>query len=392
MPTSKTTRTPTDRQEHHEFHFQGVWLPKEVLALMQDHTINGNDVIVLCLISAFSHGPHNSCWASNGYIAKACNVTDIHVSRTISKLAKVGLITTWQEKGRRHLVTNWINPVLALNKNVKPAKQKCLAEDTSLHSVSEKKLASLRKRPTPSGRAASNASVANDTFIPEDTQPSSKITEWARRLHTVVTDKLKLRRAWHRSNWEEAFRLLQKDVDGDVARIEEVLAWYEENPKLFRIVHAKYFRQQFHILEERMERDHKRKPPQVIITPDADEVVARLNPTNWPRGSGDQLASAVQRSLDAYRPFRKKINQVKDKKLTSFIRNIEWDLNRDAKRYVEKWFLRVLKQVKGWKEWNGDLSRYVFSPDHDMLKAEGEDLARKFGDKKAWKRLMEAIA
>lgn len=84
--------------------FKGVWIPAEVW-LSDELTIYEKAVFA----EIDSLDGENHCWASNEYLAKFCKMSEVTISRSISKLIQLGFIEKLSFDGRQR--------VLAVNKS-----------------------------------------------------------------------------------------------------------------------------------------------------------------------------------------------------------------------------------------------------------------------------------
>jgi len=87
--------------EEHKRAFKGIWIPKEVW----QHPYLG--IFEKCLWAEIdSLDNEKGCIASNTYLANLMGVTEKHISKTITKLKKYGLIIQNGFDGRTRVLTS----------------------------------------------------------------------------------------------------------------------------------------------------------------------------------------------------------------------------------------------------------------------------------------------
>ena len=99
--------------------FKGVWIPAEVW-LSDELTIYEKAVFA----EIDSLDGENHCWASNEYLAKFCKMSEVTISRSISKLIQLGFIEKLSFDGRQR--------VLAVNKNISQTRETYLQDKSEL--------------------------------------------------------------------------------------------------------------------------------------------------------------------------------------------------------------------------------------------------------------------
>lgn len=87
--------------------FKGVWIPKEVWL---DTDLNALDKIILVEIDSLDSG-ERGCFASNKYLAEFCQCSESKVSRSISKLTKLGYVSVKSFNGRCRVLKSLLKNV-----------------------------------------------------------------------------------------------------------------------------------------------------------------------------------------------------------------------------------------------------------------------------------------
>lgn len=228
----------------------------------------------------------------------------------------------------------------------------------------------------------------------------------ARRLRAIITDKLKIRRAYSEQRWSQEFMSLARDWGQD--KVEQVLSWYENNHQKRRIQSASSFRSQFEVLEGMQSRSTPEE--QVGAMPDKASllIVDELSDLGWPKGSKAKLPAAVAKSLTYMTAFFVVVEDVthrlrrdksipgvpkhEQRSLASYAERLLDELGTTADDATRKWFKRVFKRVKGWSEWSGDMTAYVFSTESKMLHQIMDDCSSQYcGKTKYTAMLLDAV-
>lgn len=85
--------------------FKGVWIPKHIFL---NSDLSALDKILLVEIDSLDSG-EKGCFASNKYLAEFCQCSESAVSKSISKLIKLGLLCIKNFDGRRRELKSLIN-------------------------------------------------------------------------------------------------------------------------------------------------------------------------------------------------------------------------------------------------------------------------------------------
>ena len=91
--------------EQHKNQFRGVFIPATVFRLFEAGKINGDELLLLTKIDALQDSKRGGCYASNRFLSEWWGKTTTWTSKTISKLAEIGLIRIRQKNGSRILIS-----------------------------------------------------------------------------------------------------------------------------------------------------------------------------------------------------------------------------------------------------------------------------------------------
>ena len=78
--------------------FKGVWIPKEIYL---NKELSWTDKILLLEIDSLDN--EDGCFASNAYFSELLGISQINVSKSISKLKKLGYIRQESFDGRTRI-------------------------------------------------------------------------------------------------------------------------------------------------------------------------------------------------------------------------------------------------------------------------------------------------
>lgn len=112
---------------------------------------------------------------------------------------------------------------------------------------------------------------------------------------------------------------------------------------------------------------HKRQLTELAGEPTeaAQLILLQLTEYSWPERARRELPGAVQRSVDEYIFFLRRLIDLTD--LTSTQRNIrEWlktELTEPVD-YITRWFVNLFRRLGKCNGWTGALSSHVWSPVH----------------------------
>jgi hypothetical protein len=367
--------------ERHEFQFAGIWLPRHVMEMVAARRLNPTDIILYAMIAALQG--KRGCWATNEYLAGTCEVHLRKVQESLAKMKELGLVQQVHFDGRRRYLK-----VVAEGGDIVPARAEVPTDGTAEGTpngtsgvpTDGTQNSTQLKTIQPEAGAASEVGVRNGFGLVE-VLPAGKATEEDTRHAATLRDAVRRHlpgRAVNLANWAEHFRLLREHDKAPTERIAAALAWYGENiggqftPQIFS---GEAFRKKFPQLEKQVARDLTLDTPP---TPEAVAVAGRLRMLGWPKGSGEALPAAVQRSLDAYRTWCHRVCEMRRRlKMDDLAEDIgtwrqkllvfgDWLYNGKhggPEYFVEMHFQAVHRRVTGWHDWRGNLEPFVFDPE-----------------------------
>ena len=390
--SSHPNRTPfrgqAPTQEFHKFHFKGCWIPASVFDLITAGKLVAHDLAILTMIDALSHPNGRGCYASNAYLATQLSLSKRSVIRSINRLKALGLVLSTGTTSNRELRPSWDS---ASDKSVTSASDKSVTQKLVPTELARRKGEAGGETPprgTPNSRRSThptnpstsvpkggslpvNPQLGNCPPNPRDKAPKCPVEEVdrsrARRLKEYVRNQ-----GWSLSaspkNWEQAFAILRRRPAICATQIDSVLDYltlHHPRDAKPRIRNARELIDRWDWLTDLAE---KNKP--VTVSPIADNISNRLANLGWPKGSEAKLPEAVQKSLDAFTAFQAKLKpfvkqpEPTDKRvrrLWNFAKEV-WASSLDsAPWFVENYFVRLHKRVRGWSGWSGSFAPWLFT-------------------------------
>lgn len=378
--------------EQHEFQFRGVWLPADVMKLLEEGTINAKAVVLLAMVDALV-SPKRGCYASNAYLGKRIGSSAETVRRLLAQLEELGLVVRTLRNGfRREIETAWSRQ--GVHKSVEGPPQSCAAD-------------------TKAKQSKAGGARRGDEDMPfiEPTEPrnghpaTEQDEEFVTTLLGAVRTKLPGKKA-NRKTWARSFATLRRSVGAE--RIQKALTWYVHNigkPYVPQAYAATSFKEKFAAIEAAMQRD-----PDVgtatEITPQAAEIARRLAGRHWPKGSGDDVPAVVQGCLDRYTEFIAHrdafmkgmatgeieigSNTYRDR-LIRFGKHLRGAMPAPA-AFVEQWMIHLNDRVAGWDGWSGNLSSMAFHRRSKEFTKRGREWATRFcGNPARWDQFVEGM-
>lgn len=220
-------------------------------------------------------------------------------------------------------------------------------------------------RPAPSARKGG--------FFGQDREPTWA-EKGAQKLEEFIRQTYQLKRTPNRGKWANEFEQLLLDI-GDKQRVEQVVLWYFKNYKIEfipKVFSASDLRKKFTKIEDRMKREMGAAPIEWEADEEDKVMHSHLVDLNWPNGSLAQLPQTIHLSRIAYAQWRKKLVAFRDEsgsRMQAWVKRLEGVYLGSVNNFVEGWLKQVNKRVATWKDWNGDLLRYVWNPEHpDFVK------------------------
>lgn len=213
---------------------------------------------------------------------------------------------------------------------------------------------------------------------------------YAAKLQEALKRRLNYRKAWNQTKWADEFRLLRDTLDQDTDRLEAVLDWYcdhageEYVPEAFS---AGSFRGKFLAVEQQMKRRLADAP--LPLSPEATQVLEKVDHLVWPKGAKAGLPNLVQRSLDNYVAFGARLRAL-DAQMAgtghAFRLKVAFGTihHRVKGEYlggnvstIRKWVERVHEMVADWDDWSGNLKPWAWSVTHKVVQQDVESLGSK---------------
>lgn len=282
-----------------------------------------------------------------------------------------------------------------------------IKEDSSLHSESSKEPrvpsdpGTLRRKSVP----FFHKEVPSPKWSKEDLACAIKLKKAIHHL-----DKRPAK--WNRAKWADRFRILRAQE----ADMEEVLDFYcraaeageIKSRNLPTILSADRFAKSDMIdwIRGKMEKAREAKEgkgssalKKVEVSKMA-KIIAEAVPDNWPKDARRLVPHAVQATIDAYVKFYRKVMayggrfaKAKNRTpLEGFAFHLFDGGLPTADGFVEEWWHKVNSKVVGWDGWSGDLSYFVFRPDHPMAAEWGRAQASSYADNPdLWNKLVEEL-
>lgn len=157
------------------------------------------------------------------------------------------------------------------------------------------------------------------------------------------------------------------------ARVEQVLNWYIsviDREDTFTVNSVKAFCNAFGIIAKK----HDRHAP-IKLSSDAKAILAKLDDYGWAYGSSADLPRFVQKSLDNYAAFRRKVIAFCDRQADT--KDYRLELAREAWEqildeympcesfaFVLIWCDFVHTKLHQWEKWDGNLEPWIWSIHH----------------------------
>jgi hypothetical protein len=222
----------------------------------------------------------------------------------------------------------------------------------------------------------------------------------AKKLYGILAKRRMIQRTPSMQNWAYYFRLLHTKDKVSNEDINNVLDQYEKiigskySPKIYS---AKMFRERFdHLANRLVELCKSESNPRCAL------IVKRLLQKPWPARATSELEQAVSQSFNFVENLFKNIRKFLKEKIKGNTKEIRRkiylqrfakyldDTWSDPKTLVETWFTKVNLKIRGWKNWNGSLERFIISNDDLDFFTYAQNLAKIWGnDQTLWDDLLK---
>lgn len=365
--------------ENHKQQFRGVWIPAEIFTLLEQGTINCQEVLLLAIIDSLV-SPDKGCWATNKYLGERIGVGADRIVRMVSHLRELDLLKQVGFDGkRRYLETAW-------SRIVEPRQKRLDCLGVSAYALfkvpptGEPKSNNNKGEPRvkPRGPSGGNMPFIQTSKQTSNTTPTEFDFQCAQTLHDVVSKARRRTGRWSHKKWANEFRILRQELEDGKNRIRQALHFYKLHvgeKGVPKIDGPPSFRRCFNWLEDVMKRYQGAERP-TEITPEAKAIAQRLHGKHWPKGSREQVALAVQVSLDRLAKFRKQVSakfdleghKIHERLASRILTNIGQHAH-----FVEQWFLAVNKDIQNWDDWSGDLMSMAFDPTSKRFRRMGRE-------------------
>jgi hypothetical protein len=393
--------------EHHESQFRYFVIPAGVVELVADGTITRNEAWLLALIDSLVKVKGEGCWASNQWLGERCGVKKRQVQLDISHLRELGLIVdSIQPKLIRGEPTRTIEAYWSRSGEFRPPAQSNalppMQDLTPPHVESDTQVDTERKERPPPGGVGEKESLANARSSSPHTRVASLKTNgalasiktdesslrFARRLHQLITSKLRKSISYKESSWVKEFDRLRASLDGNEHLIDEALGWYEKEWDQIRVKAycAETFRNRFNkFLELKDNLIHNNNPKGApgqshsqrqkgvgcsnkrLTIP--DDVREQLDEIEWRQGEPDGLEQFYLETLDAADRLITVGRSVdEDTEEGAAMDNFIYAMGGSPKVMAMRWCRWAAASANGWKGWGGSLKPFRLHPDSNLFK------------------------
>jgi len=252
-----------------------------------------------------------------------------------------------------------------------------------------------------------------------ETDSTVYITVLAMQINKIVQKTKTLTHKVRISTWEKQIKALHKDYTQQ--EIVNTLEWYIKHykdkyvprihtPKLQevfpRIVNVK------RIVEEKAkEKEDDIKTDNIKVGKKAKSIAERLLFDGFPKTTKEDLQVAVQISINNYRAYKTKHNQLieqeekkaeKKTKQRNGIKSSNDTIISGFAKYLSKtqgstysfiqdWFEDFGNTVGQYKGWHGNLQRCIFTVDNKRFITSCTEIAREYSDENRWTKYKRAL-
>jgi hypothetical protein len=242
-------------------------------------------------------------------------------------------------------------------------------------------------------------------FHRPDPTPAERM---ARRLADAVRSRQLDKAPIALARWADQFDKLLRRKDRE--EVEETLAWYISNIGGEYIPQA-YSAEGFRKKYDQIRRHLDDTPGSELLSPDALTVLRRLEGLSWPAGVDVLLPRLVQRSLNAYTPFRARVLRLAEqapglalrtacarrsrllRKLERFIAHLKeaHQLGKPTD-FIEDWFRRLNDILSKWSAWGGAAGSLAFAEGSPWLRKLGRQWSHEYFDSSVyWDELIKEV-
>lgn len=182
-----------------------------------------------------------------------------------------------------------------------------------------------------------------------------------RRLYSLLRSHGKRPGNQQQRTLAEPFRLMREVDEIPVEEIEATLDWYSKNfsnkftPRCYT---SEQFRQKYQSIRDAMERPVVVDLASVKPSKETRQIVDDQIDRNWSHADRDNVYAVAELSQRRYTEFRKKAL----KRSSNFTQRRILE-NLYPQYFTDLWMQFVHNQTKNWKNFNGNLSKFVWEPD-----------------------------
>ncbi len=230
--------------------------------------------------------------------------------------------------------------------------------------------------------------------------------QWAATLYGALKQAHKINTK-NLSKWYQSFRLLKnqdKQTEQQITKALDFFVEHMDDEYVPVILNARQFRDKFSQIVKMMDNDLT----SVQLSKDGQKLLESLSGLSWPKGTSDQLPAIIQKSLNNYIVFKKKIDDLadaisvtkkevkddqyyKDQAVYRFVQALRATYLTSPLIVIHAWMLGVHTSIN-WDGWAGSLYRMEFREDSKRLEKIGHTWAQEYcHDTKRWDWLMEHL-
>lgn len=255
-----------DSQDEIRWQFRGGWISAQLFNYLRDGEMSKTDLLLGIIIDSLVTTGGKGCYASNNTLARLLGKSSHHISGSIQRLEKLGLVRIYYQANQRYLEMCWSRIGETETKFKKFKKDSVQTHkggtEKSVGGTEKQTIEGTEKsvpyiktgiksdhcRESATTRSARSAAFRDGENSSVDHTLSKKLFDGLTRLG-LITTKPRLQA------WIKEFFDLRKYKS--LIRIEEVLDWYLTNirqPFVPQAYSAKSFKVKFTAIEASMER------------------------------------------------------------------------------------------------------------------------------------------
>lgn len=239
-----------EKEETHQEVPRGWFFPVHLISLYQEETINAEELMLLGTVNSLQKAKLG-CVASNRWLAKKWNKTRDHVSGTISKLTKLGLIICeYDENSHRRIFVTFAG-------DPDPRKKTLTPSEENPRPPRKKTLGHLRRQyketKIPLCLAPAKPGDQTNGMFQIDPDQDATLSQWSDTLQNFLISTRRFQKSrFSKAHWIRELSKLRDDCDGDTDRIGKVLNAYitkRHDDRTPMADSARSFREKFNKLE-----------------------------------------------------------------------------------------------------------------------------------------------